>query len=60
MTPSMTLLDLVNAVSEHARSEAEVIATVVAMVNSGRVTLCGNFKGARFDLREFVAGRRAA
>jgi len=56
----MTLLDLVNAVSEHARSEAEVIATVAYLVNSGRIRLCGNFKGARFDLRELLAGRRAA
>ena len=60
MTQSMTLLDLVNAVSEHAPSEAEVIATVVYLVNSGRVRLCGNFKGGRFDLRELVAGQTAA
>jgi hypothetical protein len=44
------LLDLVNAVAEHASSEAEVIATVVWMVNEGHVRLCGTFKGARFDL----------
>ncbi len=50
MTPNVTLLDLVDAVSEHARSEAEVIATVIYMVNRGRVRLCGTFKGARFDL----------
>src|SRR6266478_10127034 len=50
MAPSITLLDLVNAVAEHARSEAEVIATIVCMVNQGRVRLCGTFKGARFDL----------
>jgi len=56
----MTLLDLVKAVSEHAPSEAEVIATVVYLVNSGRVRLCGNFKDARFDLRELVAGPTAA
>jgi hypothetical protein len=51
MTPNVTLLDLVNAVSEQTRSEAEVIATIVYLVNSGRVRLCGNFKGARFELR---------
>ena len=50
MTLNVTLLDLVNAVGEHARSEAELIATVVYLVNSGQVRLCGNFKGARFDL----------
>ena len=59
MTQNMTLLDLVNAVSDHAPSEAEVIATVVYLVNSGRVRLCGNFKGARFDLRGLVAGQKA-
>ena len=50
MTPNVTLLDLVSAVAECARSEAEVIATVVYMVNKGHVRLCGAFKGARFDL----------
>jgi hypothetical protein len=40
MAQNMTLLDLVKAVSEHAPSEAEVIATVVYLVNSGRVRLC--------------------
>src|SRR6266851_8220520 len=55
MAPSITLLDLVNADAEHARSEAEVIATIVCMVNEGRVRLCGTFKGARFDLTTFTA-----
>src|SRR5262245_10042781 len=57
---SMTLLDLVKAVLDDARSEAEVIATVVYLVNSGQVRLCGNFKGARFDLRGLVASQTAA
>ena len=60
MAQNMTLLDLVKVVSDHARSEAEVIATVVDLVNSGRVRLCGNFKGARFDLRGLLAGQKAA
>ena len=50
MEHQTTMLDLVAAVSEIAETEAEVIATVVYMVNSGRVRLCGSFKGARFDL----------
>jgi hypothetical protein len=50
MALNVTLLDLVTKVTEYARSEEEVIATVAYMVNSGRVRLCGNFKGARFDL----------
>ena len=52
---NVTLLDLVNAVAEHARSEAEVIATVVWMVNRGHVRLCGTFRGARFDLTTITA-----
>jgi hypothetical protein len=44
------LLDLVTAVSTYAASDAEVVATVVWLVNSGTVELCGTFRGARFDL----------
>jgi hypothetical protein len=51
MARQTTLLDLVKAVSEYAATDAEVVATVVHMVNSGMVQLCGNFRGARFDLR---------
>jgi len=50
MAPKVTLLDLVTEIAKYARSENEVIATVAYMVNSGGVCLCGNFKGARFDL----------
>jgi hypothetical protein len=50
MVRNTTLLDLVNAVAEYARSDAELIATVVYMVNGGQVRLCGAFKGSRFDL----------
>jgi len=55
MIPNVTLLDLVNAVAEHARSDAEVVATVVWMVNGGHVRLYGAFKGARFDLTPSTA-----
>ena len=50
MAVQIALLDLVKAVSDSAASEAEVVATVVHLVNSGAVRLCGNFRGARFDL----------
>jgi len=50
MARQTTLLELVKAVSEFASTDAEVVATVVYMVNSGTVQLCGNFRGARFDL----------
>jgi len=55
MARNVTLLDLLSAVTECARSENEVIATVVYMVNRGDVRLCGTFKGARFDLTRLVA-----
>ena len=45
-----TLLDLVQAVSEYAQTDAEVVATVVTLINSGKVRLCGNFAGARIQL----------
>jgi hypothetical protein len=50
MAVQVTMLDLVMAVSESATTDAEVVATVVHLVNSGIVQLCGNFRGARFDL----------
>lgn len=50
MALQLTMLDLVKAVSDSAATEAEVVATVVHLVNSGIVQLCGNFRGARFDL----------
>jgi len=55
MARNVTLLDLVNAVGEHARSEAEMIATIVYMVNQGHVRLRGTFRGARFDVTSFTA-----
>jgi hypothetical protein len=57
---TVTLLDLVAAVSQFARTESELIATVVYLVNSGRVTLGGNFRGARFDWSELRADEIAA
>jgi hypothetical protein len=45
-----TLLELLEAVSDYAETDTETVATVVHMVNSGHVQLCGNFRGARFDL----------
>jgi hypothetical protein len=44
-----TLLELVDAVSEFADNDAEVVATVVHLVNSGVVELCGTFRGQRFQ-----------
>ena len=55
MARNVTLLDLVNAVTQYSRSEDETIAIIVYMVNQGHVRLCGNFKGARFDLTRWSA-----
>ena len=49
-TITTTLLDLVQTVSEYAQTDAEVVATVVELINSGKVRLCGNFAGARVQL----------
>jgi hypothetical protein len=50
MTTATTLLDLVTCITEVTRDDREVVATVVALVNSGRVRLTGNFRGARISL----------
>jgi hypothetical protein len=55
MKAQTTLLDLVTAVNEVANNEDEVIATVVHLVNSGLVRLCGTFRGARIDLAPTTA-----
>ena len=60
MKTRTTLLDLVNAVNEYAETEAEVVATVVYLVNSGTVRLCGNFAGARFSLGTTTASTALA
>ena len=45
-----TLLDLVQAITIYAASDAETVATAAYLINSGRVRLCGTFAGARIDL----------
>ena len=57
---TMTLLDLVTTVWEFAKSDDEVVATIVYLVNSGKVRLGGNFRGATFDLSEFRPAAAAA
>ncbi len=41
----LTLLELVGAVSEVTSDDREVVATVVHMLTSGQIALCGNFRG---------------
>jgi hypothetical protein len=45
----MTLLDLIQTVSEVAANEQELMATVADLINSGQVRLCGDAAGARID-----------
>jgi len=42
----ITLLELVRVISEVTDDEHEIVATVNEMLHSGRVKLCGNFRGA--------------
>jgi hypothetical protein len=42
---AVTLLELVTAVSEVTEDDREVVATVLEMLRSGRVHLCGSFRG---------------
>lgn len=40
----VTLLELIEAVSEVSETEQEILATVTYMLSSGRVRLSGNFR----------------
>jgi hypothetical protein len=55
MVPRVTLLELVKAVGEVAETDAEVVATVVDLVNGGHVQLIGNFRGCRFETEDAAA-----
>jgi hypothetical protein len=46
----LTLFDLIEAVSEVATNDGEILATVAHLINSGQVRLCGDATGARIDL----------
>ena len=47
---NLTLLDLIQAVSEVAANDQEIMATVADLINSGQVRLCGDAAGAMIDL----------
>lgn len=53
MDRTVTLRELIGAVAEFANSENEVVATVVHLVNSGRVRLRGDLDGAHIDFAAF-------
>jgi hypothetical protein len=46
---AVTLLDLVRTIGEITEDEGEIVATVTEMLRSGRVRLCGNFRGTPPD-----------
>ena len=50
ITTQYTLFDLIQAVSEYAASENEVVATVTDLINSGKVQLIGSLTGAQIDI----------
>lgn len=54
MSQETTLLDLVQSVMSVADSDEEVVATVVYLINSGKVRLCGTFAGAKVALPSSV------
>ena len=43
----VTLLELVDAVCDVTDDETEVVATVLHMLRTGTVKLCGNFRGVK-------------
>ena len=48
-TQVTTLLALVRAVGEVTRDDREVVATILHMLRSGEVRLCGNFRNAPIE-----------
>jgi hypothetical protein len=47
--PETTLLELVQAVSEVAQTDQEVVSTVLHMLRSGSVRLRGSFRGSLLE-----------
>lgn len=46
-----TLLELVWAINQVTHDEREVVATIASLLESGRVRLCGNFRGKKLGIR---------
>lgn len=44
-----TLLELVQAIGEVTEDDREVVATVIHLLESGQVRLCGNFRDQPID-----------
>ncbi len=41
---TLTLLDLVSAIADEAETDEEVVATIQHLIETGKVTLVGNFR----------------
>ena len=48
---TLTLLDLVAAVADAADTDEEVVATIQHLIETGKVTLVGNFRSGDVDRR---------
>lgn len=48
---TLTLLDLVAAISDEADTDEEVVATIQHLIESGKVTLVGNFRSGDVERR---------
>ncbi len=46
---SATLLELVTALCETTESDQDVVKAVLHLLDTGRVRLCGNFRGTPID-----------
>ena len=49
---TLTLLDLVAAISDEADTDEEVVATIQHLIESGKVTLVGNFRSGDVERRQ--------
>ena len=45
----VTLLELVTAISDATPDDQEVVTTVLHLLETGRVRLCGNLRGSKVD-----------
>ena len=48
---TLTLLDLVAAVADAADTDEEIVATIQHLIETGKVTLVGNFRSGDVDRR---------
>ena len=49
---TLTLLDLVAAIADEAESDEEVVATIHHLIETGKVTLVGNFRSGDVSRRK--------